>query len=239
MSRQRVSSRPKPSPNGRSPRLAISYARQDPMCPQSRDPVSIAKAAAKAVLDERQHELDRMEPVLTAMTAVIAAVHRSEADPERPRVDGVRTRRRPGEGWPLGAGPHEWQLSRDQVQARRHCTFECAELDEARRGRRCAVSGGRPRDCDGGGVRRGQRCHCEHLAGRAAVPGFVPATGTNLVIRGTSRKAVPSCKIVSPKKLPRGGMAEWSMAVVLKTTERVTVPGVRIPLPPTFVRLYS
>src|SRR4051812_20443139 len=29
-----------------------------------------------------------------------------------------------------------------------------------------------------------------------------------------------------------GGMAEWSMAVVLKTTEPETVPGVRIPLPP-------
>ena len=27
-------------------------------------------------------------------------------------------------------------------------------------------------------------------------------------------------------------MAEWSMAVVLKTTVRETVPGVRIPLPP-------
>jgi hypothetical protein len=27
-------------------------------------------------------------------------------------------------------------------------------------------------------------------------------------------------------------MAEWSMAVVLKTTARETVPGVRIPLPP-------
>src|SRR5262245_13453110 len=30
----------------------------------------------------------------------------------------------------------------------------------------------------------------------------------------------------------RGGMAEWSMAVVLKTTEPGRVPGVRIPLPP-------
>src|SRR5437868_13158268 len=29
-----------------------------------------------------------------------------------------------------------------------------------------------------------------------------------------------------------GGMAEWSMAVVLKTTVPETVPGVRIPLPP-------
>jgi hypothetical protein len=33
-------------------------------------------------------------------------------------------------------------------------------------------------------------------------------------------------------KWARGGMAEWSMAVVLKTIEPATVPGVRIPLPP-------
>src|SRR5262252_1964954 len=33
----------------------------------------------------------------------------------------------------------------------------------------------------------------------------------------------------------RGGMAEWSMAVVLKTTVPGRVPGVRIPLPPTYV----
>jgi hypothetical protein len=33
-------------------------------------------------------------------------------------------------------------------------------------------------------------------------------------------------------KIEYGGMAEWSMAVVLKTTEPATVPGVRIPLPP-------
>src|SRR5438876_11381364 len=31
---------------------------------------------------------------------------------------------------------------------------------------------------------------------------------------------------------PSGEMAEWSMAVVLKTTEPVRVPGVRIPLSP-------
>jgi hypothetical protein len=33
-------------------------------------------------------------------------------------------------------------------------------------------------------------------------------------------------------QIRRGGMAEWSMAVVLKTTAPETVPGVRIPLPP-------
>jgi hypothetical protein len=36
------------------------------------------------------------------------------------------------------------------------------------------------------------------------------------------------------REFRRGGMAEWSMAVVLKTTVRETVPGVRIPLPPPF-----
>src|SRR5258706_14607276 len=34
--------------------------------------------------------------------------------------------------------------------------------------------------------------------------------------------------------IPDGEMAEWSMAVVLKTTEPETVPGVRIPLSPPF-----
>src|SRR5438128_3279770 len=33
-----------------------------------------------------------------------------------------------------------------------------------------------------------------------------------------------------------GGMAEWSMAVVLKTTVPGRVPGVRIPLPPPNLR---
>ncbi len=37
--------------------------------------------------------------------------------------------------------------------------------------------------------------------------------------------------------IPCGEMAEWSMAVVLKTTEPETVPGVRIPLsPPSALR---
>ena len=43
-----------------------------------------------------------------------------------------------------------------------------------------------------------------------------------------------------PSILKRGEMAEWSMAVVLKTTEPETVPGVRIPLsPPTFARVLA
>src|SRR5207247_3306273 len=37
----------------------------------------------------------------------------------------------------------------------------------------------------------------------------------------------------------RGGMAEWSMAVVLKTTVPGRVPGVRIPLPPPNVNAWE
>ena len=38
-------------------------------------------------------------------------------------------------------------------------------------------------------------------------------------------------------RFPYGEMAEWFKAAVLKTAERETVPGVRIPLsPPTFAR---
>ena len=33
-------------------------------------------------------------------------------------------------------------------------------------------------------------------------------------------------------KAPLGGVAEWSIAAVLKTVEPLRVPGVRIPLPP-------
>ena len=32
----------------------------------------------------------------------------------------------------------------------------------------------------------------------------------------------------------RGGLAEWSKAAVLKTVERLRVPGVRIPRPPPY-----
>ena len=35
-----------------------------------------------------------------------------------------------------------------------------------------------------------------------------------------------------PAQIQRGEMAEWFKAAVLKTAERGTVPGVRIPLPP-------
>ena len=42
-------------------------------------------------------------------------------------------------------------------------------------------------------------------------------------------------RLLSARIPQHGEMAEWSMAVVLKTTEPGRVPGVRIPLsPPTF-----
>ena len=49
-------------------------------------------------------------------------------------------------------------------------------------------------------------------------------------LKGASCDAGRLCR--APRQFRRGGMAEWSMAVVLKTTAPETVPGVRIPLPP-------
>ncbi len=49
--------------------------------------------------------------------------------------------------------------------------------------------------------------------------------------RGT-RRANLGRRVLDLLGTPRGGMAEWSMAVVLKTTVPGRVPGVRIPLPP-------
>ena len=44
-------------------------------------------------------------------------------------------------------------------------------------------------------------------------------------------------RVVALRRVRRGEMAEWSMAVVLKTTEPERVPGVRIPLsPPAFAK---
>src|SRR6187402_1788451 len=48
----------------------------------------------------------------------------------------------------------------------------------------------------------------------------------------TARFSHASGAMLSSAIGSRGGMAEWSMAVVLKTTEPGRVPGVRIPLPP-------
>ncbi len=45
-------------------------------------------------------------------------------------------------------------------------------------------------------------------------------------------KKVLAGKERSPYKPRLGGVAEWSIAAVLKTVEHVSVPGVRIPLPP-------
>ena len=53
----------------------------------------------------------------------------------------------------------------------------------------------------------------------------------------TSRAREPVRDLGAKTQIYVGGMAEWSMAVVLKTTVRETVPGVRIPLPPpTYTR---
>ncbi len=48
-----------------------------------------------------------------------------------------------------------------------------------------------------------------------------------------------SCIILTPvsdgeRAVEIGGMAEWTMAAVLKTVVAVRSPGVRIPLPPLF-----
>jgi hypothetical protein len=52
-----------------------------------------------------------------------------------------------------------------------------------------------------------------------------------------SRAREPVRDLGAKTQIYVGGMAEWSMAVVLKTTVRETVPGVRIPLPPpTYTR---
>jgi hypothetical protein len=48
----------------------------------------------------------------------------------------------------------------------------------------------------------------------------------------TDERANAQRRVLDLLSNSRGGMAEWSMAVVLKTTEPETVPGVRIPLPP-------
>src|SRR5205823_9172126 len=50
---------------------------------------------------------------------------------------------------------------------------------------------------------------------------------------------LPRRSKLSDVRLRSGGMAEWSMAVVLKTTEPETVPGVRIPLPPPLPQLWK
>ena len=65
----------------------------------------------------------------------------------------------------------------------------------------------------------------------------VQEAGVSDVITGTITAPVISWDVTEhhsagSSKESCGGMAEWSMAVVLKTTEPGTVPGVRIPLPP-------
>ena len=44
--------------------------------------------------------------------------------------------------------------------------------------------------------------------------------------------AIAFCAVMPETDARRGGMAEWLNALVLKTSERASVPGVRIPVPP-------
>jgi hypothetical protein len=52
--------------------ILVPLAKAAPPEVRAEDPAAIARATARAVLDERQHDLDRMELVLEATTAVIA-----------------------------------------------------------------------------------------------------------------------------------------------------------------------
>ena len=56
----------------------------------------------------------------------------------------------------------------------------------------------------------------------------------SVVIPEALRPFMGGREVIEPSEIieQTGGMAERSMAVVLKTTEPETVPGVRIPLPP-------
>src|SRR5262249_38149400 len=69
-------------------------------------------------------------------------------------------------------------------------------------------------------------CH-QNCASNWSQSGKMSQNGAKAQLRRKSRGSRVWCDFVR-----RGGMAEWSMAVVLKTTVRETVPGVRIPLPP-------
>ena len=67
-------------------------------------------------------------------------------------------------------------------------------------------------------------------AGVRGLRGIWPERGSRDGISGEKSGALESREF--RRDFRRGGMAEWSMAVVLKTTEPVRVPGDRIPLPP-------
>src|SRR5262245_7444246 len=60
--------------------------------------------------------------------------------------------------------------------------------------------------------------------------GFGPETAASWGQRGAELRTLRLREFWPDVR--RGGMAEWSMAVVLKTTVGATLPGVRIPLPP-------
>ena len=70
------------------------------------------------------------------------------------------------------------------------------------------------------------------------VPEIVPTAGANLVIHCIRRKSERRDKLEQFRISERGEMAEWLKAAVLKTAERGTVPGVRIPLSPPKLVIY-
>src|SRR5207244_1576387 len=98
-------------------------------------------------------------------------------------------------------------------------------------------SGGAPTAPTCGVRRQSARSACGDVvsACRAAYQGG--NRSTRLSLRHDTRFTKSDEEADTQSRLPRiqwhyGGMAEWSMAVVLKTTVLARVPGVRIPLPP-------
>ena len=69
--------------------------------------------------------------------------------------------------------------------------------------------------------------------GRFRCRGQYPVHPRRSLASRTCRKITPATGVAQrDQAIKCGEVAEWSMAVVLKTTEPETVPGVRIPLPP-------
>ena len=62
---------------------------------------------------------------------------------------------------------------------------------------------------------------------------------TGLTRIGRPFPAEPERDKMVSETVPCGGMAEWTMAAVLKTVMQATVSWVRIPLPPPHLPLYS
>ena len=120
------------------------------------------------------------------------------------------------------AGQHEAQPSEG---ANPHVSWRHMEHPST------VVDWGRP-DIDTLAYRR----HDEMLQRKRPLPRCRPRRRATLAGRNWSRLAKAANRR-NRRNSRRGEMAEWSMAVVLKTTEPETVPGVRIPLsPPAFAR---